>query len=192
MFKVGDKVERSDCPDSNPWILFKKRMGKTNAAVFTVTAVSDTGRYIGVDGYSVNGDQAPFHIDNFKQSTPIPVAVVSHNQHCATNRGAPYCDCKPIPVGVKADQGKPRLGLVLVEVPHAFEKLGTLLGFGADKYAVGNWDKVPEGEMRYLDALMRHLTQHHKGEKVDPESGELHLAHAAVNIMFLLDKELRK
>lgn len=105
-------------------------------------------------------------------------------------------DAKPInpvnPAGVKADQGKPRLGLVLVEVPHAFEKLGTLLGFGADKYAVGNWDKVPEGEMRYLDALIRHLTQHHKGEKVDPESGELHLAHAAVNIMFLLDKELRK
>ncbi|WP_459625706.1 dATP/dGTP diphosphohydrolase domain-containing protein, partial [Enterobacter hormaechei] len=107
------------------------------------------------------------------------VYVVSHNLDCATQRGAPYCDCKPIPVGVKADQGKPRLGLVLVEVPHAFEKLGTLLGFGADKYAVGNWDKVPEGEMRYLDALMRHLTQHHKGEKVDPESGELHLAHAA-------------
>lgn len=95
-------------------------------------------------------------------------------------------------VGVKADKGKPRLGLVLVEVPHALEKVGTLLGFGADKYAVGNWDKVPEGEMRYLDALMRHLTSHHKGEKVDPESGELHLAHAAVNIMFLLDKELRK
>lgn len=99
---------------------------------------------------------------------------------------------KSIGVGVKADQGKPRLGLVLVEVPHAFEKIGTMLGFGADKYSVGNWDKVPEGEMRYLDALLRHMTEHHKGEKVDPESGELHLAHAAVNIMFLLDKELRK
>lgn len=192
MFKVGDKVERSDCPDSNPWLLFKKTTGKTNEAVFTVTAVSTQGRYIGVDGYSVNGTQTPFHVDNFKPSTPTPVAVVSHNPHCSTQRGASYCDCKPIPVGVKADQGKPRLGLVLVEVPHAFEKLGTLLGFGADKYAVGNWDKVPEGEMRYLDALMRHLTQHHKGEKIDPESGELHLAHAAVNIMFLLDKELRK
>ena len=113
---------------------------------------------------------------------------------CLICNEAGVCNCKPNPttVGVKADQGKPRLGLVLVEVPHAFEKLGKLLGFGADKYAVGNWDKVPEGEMRYLDALMRHLTQHHKGEKVDPESGELHLAHAAVNIMFLLDKELRK
>ncbi|UVX31955.1 hypothetical protein A2a_b_00048 [Klebsiella phage VLCpiA2a] len=121
-----------------------------------------------------------------------------HESGCTIWNGAGVCNCiksdaNPInPVGVKADQGKPRLGLVLVEVPHAFEKLGTLLGFGADKYAVGNWDKVPEGEMRYLDALMRHLTQHHKGEKVDPESGELHLAHAAVNIMFLLDKELRK
>lgn len=119
--------------------------------------------------------------------------VVSHKLSCSLFHGGVYCSCgNANPVGVKADQGKPRLGLVLVEVPHAFEKLGTLLGFGADKYAVGNWDKVPEGEMRYLDALMRHLTQHHKGEKVDPESGELHLAHAAVNIMFLLDKELRK
>lgn len=121
-----------------------------------------------------------------------------HESGCTIWNGAGVCNCiksdvNPVNlVGVKADQGKPRLGLVLVEVPHAFEKLGTLLGFGADKYAVGNWDKVPEGEMRYLDALMRHLTQHHKGEKVDPESGELHLAHAAVNIMFLLDKELRK
>lgn len=122
-----------------------------------------------------------------------------HDSDCTAWNGAGVCSCGYKPrvnpanlVGVKADKGKPRLGLVLVEVPHALEKVGTLLGFGADKYAVGNWDKVPEGEMRYLDALMRHLTQHHKGEKVDPESGELHLAHAAVNIMFLLDKELRK
>lgn len=130
--------------------------------------------------------------------------ISAHASGCTIWNGAGVCNCstqetnyKPRvnpanKLGVKADQGKPRLGLVLVEVPHAFEKLGKLLGFGADKYAVGNWDKVPEGEMRYLDALMRHLTQHHKGEKVDPESGELHLAHAAVNIMFLLDKELRK
>jgi hypothetical protein len=185
MFKVGDKVERVvDCPDSNPWLLFKSKTGKTNAAVFTVTAVSSSGRYIGVDGYSVNGDSAMFHIDNFKPAVPAPVSVSSDNYVPRVNPATK--------LGIKADQGKPRLGLVLVEVPHAFEKLGTLLGFGADKYAVGNWDKVPEGEMRYLDALMRHLTQHHKGEKVDPESGELHLAHAAVNIMFLLDKELRK
>lgn len=131
--------------------------------------------------------------EHWDSNPPVDVVQV-HKSDCLIWNGAGVCNCKsdPTTVGVKADQGKPRLGLVLVEVPHAFEKLGTLLGFGADKYAVGNWDKVPEGEMRYLDALMRHLTQHHKGEKVDPESGELHLAHAAVNIMFLLDKELRK
>ena len=123
----------------------------------------------------------------------------THESCCTIWNGAGVCNCGFTPrvnpantVGVKADKGKPRLGLVLVEVPHAFEKVGTLLGFGADKYSVGNWDKVSEGEMRYLDALMRHLTEHHKGNKVDPESGELHLAHAAVNILFLLDKELRK
>lgn len=122
---------------------------------------------------------------------PANILIAKHAPGCSALKGAEFCDCQK-PQGVKADKGKPRLGLVLVEVPHALEKVGTLLGFGADKYAVGNWDKVPEGEMRYLDALMRHLTSHHKGEKVDPESGELHLAHAAVNIMFLLDKELRK
>lgn len=149
-------------------------------------------------------------VDGPSVDTEQTLKWVRHASGCAIWKGADACTCpKPEPIGgvdisyntsgnqgilngVKADQGKPRLGLVLVEVPHALEKLGTLLGFGADKYSVGNWDKVPEGEMRYLDALMRHLTSHHKGEKVDPESGELHLAHAAVNIMFLLDKELRK
>lgn len=129
-----------------------------------------------------------------KENPPTLINCLRHKEFQVVY--CKYCSQEYIDVakhvGIKADQGKPRLGLVLVEVPHAFEKLGTLLGFGADKYAVGNWDKVQEGEMRYLDALMRHLTQHHKGEKVDPESGELHLAHAAVNIMFLLDKELRK
>ncbi|QQV91718.1 hypothetical protein vBKpPFBKp16_029 [Klebsiella phage vB_KpP_FBKp16] len=132
-------------------------------------------------------------VDGPSVDSVVKTRLSAHASGCTIWNGAGVCNCnEPTTVGVKADQGKPRLGLVLVEVPHAFEKLGTLLGFGADKYAVGNWDKVPEGEMRYLDALMRHLTQHHKGEKVDPESGELHLAHAAVNIMFLLDKELRK
>lgn len=167
MFKVGDKVRRICGFDTKGWLTFKTRMGKSNEDYFTVTATSHLCSFIGIDGYEIRGDISPFNACNFTLVNP----EVS---------------------GIKADQGKPRLGLVLVEVPHAFEKLGTLLGFGADKYSVGNWDKVPEGEMRYLDALMRHLTQHHRGEKVDPESGELHLAHAAVNIMFLLDKELRK
>lgn len=93
--------------------------------------------------------------------------------------------------GVKYDQGKPRLSLPLVETPYAFQELGTMLTFGADKYGVGNWLKVPNKEERYLDALMRHLSSHCRGNKLDDESGKLHLAHAAVNLMFLLELELR-
>lgn len=94
-------------------------------------------------------------------------------------------------VSFKLDEGKPRVGLVLREVPHAIEKLGTVLGFGAEKYSVGNWKKLEDIEGRFLDSLMRHLVSYHKGQKVDPESGESHLAHAFFNIAILLEQELR-
>lgn len=92
--------------------------------------------------------------------------------------------------GVKYDAGKPRLGLHLVEVPHAFEAVGTLLGKGAEKYSVGNWKAVPDAEQRYLDAMLRHLTAHYKGEVIDPETEQKHLAAVAVNALFLLELSL--
>lgn len=96
------------------------------------------------------------------------------------------------PVGFKLDAGKPRIGLVLREVPHAIEKLGTVLGFGAEKYSIGNWKNLEDIEGRFLDSMMRHLTAYHKGEKVDPESGESHLAHAFFNLAILLEQEQRQ
>lgn len=92
----------------------------------------------------------------------------------------------------KLDAGKPRIGLVLREVPHAIEKLGTVLGFGAEKYSIGNWKNLEDIEGRFLDSMMRHLTAYHKGEKVDPESGESHLAHAFFNLAILLEQEQRQ
>lgn len=91
----------------------------------------------------------------------------------------------------KLDTGKPRVGLVLREVPYAIEKLGTVLGFGAEKYSVGNWRGLEDINGRFLDSMMRHLVAYHKGEKVDPESGESHLAHAFFNLAILLEQEGR-
>jgi hypothetical protein len=91
----------------------------------------------------------------------------------------------------KLDEGKPRVGLVLREVPHAIEKLGTVLGFGAEKYSVGNWKDLEDIEGRFLDSLMRHLVEYHKGEKVDQESGESHLTHALFNLAILVEQEQR-
>ena len=91
-------------------------------------------------------------------------------------------------VGTKHDHGKPILGAV---PPHAELAVGRVLTFGSNKYARGNWDKVEDHENRYMDAALRHLNAHRRGELTDSESGESHLAHAACCILFMLDKQER-
>lgn len=93
-----------------------------------------------------------------------------------------------VQVGTKHDHGKPILGAV---PPHAELAVGRVLTFGAEKYARGNWDKVEDHENRYMDAALRHLNAHRRGELTDSESGESHLAHAACCILFMLDKQER-
>lgn len=93
-----------------------------------------------------------------------------------------------VQVGTKHDQGKPILGAV---PPHAELAVGRVLTFGSNKYARGNWDKVEDHENRYMDAALRHLNAHRRGELTDSESGESHLAHAACCILFMLDKQER-
>ena len=96
-------------------------------------------------------------------------------------------DCAPA-IGTKHDHGKPILGAV---PPHAELAVGRVLTFGSNKYARGNWDKVEDHENRYMDAALRHLNAHRRGEITDGESGESHLAHAACCILFMLDKQER-
>lgn len=94
--------------------------------------------------------------------------------------------------GMKYDGGKPRMDLLLSGCPNALEQVSEILTFGAQKYAAHSWQTVPQGEDRYLAALLRHLTAHGKGEVNDPESGMSHLAHAACNALFILELEARK
>src|SRR6478736_6527179 len=96
------------------------------------------------------------------------------------------------PGGMKYDGGKPRMDLLLSGCPNALEQVSQILTFGAQKYAAHSWQTVPQGEDRYLAALLRHLTAHSKGEVNDPESGMSHLAHAACNALFILELEARK
>ncbi len=94
--------------------------------------------------------------------------------------------------GMKYDSGKPRMDLLLAGCPQALEQVSSILTFGAEKYAEHSWQTVPNGDARYLAALLRHLTAHAKGEKNDPESDMSHLAHAACNALFILELEMRK
>lgn len=94
--------------------------------------------------------------------------------------------------GVKLDQGKPRLDLVLGGFARALLEVGKIGTFGANKYTDHGWIDVPNGEQRYTDALLRHLLAERSGEHADSESGLPHAAHAAWCALARLDLQLRQ
>lgn len=96
-----------------------------------------------------------------------------------------------VPSGVKHDQGKPMAGLMLQDFARALEAVATVTTFGAQKYSPSGWLAVPEAERRYTDALCRHLLASLRGEATDSESGLPHLAHAAWNVLAVLELQMR-
>lgn len=83
--------------------------------------------------------------------------------------------------GFKADAEKPRWDLL----PWGpVEDIVRVLTLGARKYAPDNWQKVPEAPRRYLAALFRHIIARVRGERLDPETGLPHLAHAGCCLLF--------
>jgi hypothetical protein len=86
-------------------------------------------------------------------------------------------------VGLKFDTMKPRPSLFPAEAILATSRV---LTSGSTKYSDDNWKLVPGAKKRYLDALWRHLLAYQSGEKLDPETGENHLAHVMCNVSFLL------
>lgn len=67
-------------------------------------------------------------------------------------------------------------------------EVAKVMTFGAKKYNAHNW----RGGFKYsrlIAAILRHVFAYNSGEKLDPETGLSHLAHAACGIMFLLEFE---
>ena len=81
-------------------------------------------------------------------------------------------------LGMKFDDGKPMWRLLPFR---ELREVVDILTFGVKKYAVDNWKKVIPPE-RYIDAAFRHFTSWVEGEKIDPETGKSHLAHAVCKI----------
>jgi hypothetical protein len=108
--------------------------------------------------------------------------------HCLICKNHP-CVCADIikyeadKKGRKDDNDKIRMDLLPFE---SLEAVAKVLTFGAKKYADNNWQKVDNAESRYTGALLRHLSKHLQGEKIDAESGLSHLSHAATNVLFLV------
>lgn len=86
-------------------------------------------------------------------------------------------------LGVKFDLGKAQWRLVPFG---AMSEVVDVLTYGAQKYAPDNWKHVDGAVDRYTDAGFRHFVAYANGEKVDPESGCSHLAHAMCCLLFLL------
>ena len=91
-------------------------------------------------------------------------------------------------IGEKHDKGKWRFSLLPIEPLLEFVKV---LEYGCRKYAEENWKSVENPRRRYFDAMMRHLlVWFYTEEKLDPETGFSHLAHAGCCLWFLLWFEL--
>ena len=105
---------------------------------------------------------------------------------CGISRMHCLCSFKQQPdqdIGPKYDEGKLQYSLI---PPIATKALAEVLTFGASKYAPNSWQKVPDAERRYLDALIRHLEAYRSGEELDSESNLSHLSHLLCNASFLL------
>lgn len=85
--------------------------------------------------------------------------------------------------GLKDNLDKPAVELLPSK---ALLAVAEVIGFGARKYAPHNWRRGVSWTQT-LGSAQRHLLAWNDGEDLDPETGYTHLAHAATQIMFLIE-----
>ena len=83
---------------------------------------------------------------------------------------------------IKHDGGKVDLTLLPFE---SLEAIAKVMMFGAEKYERDNWKKC-EDSNRYMQAMLRHLSEIQKGNDIDEETGLSHMSHVGCNVLFLL------
>lgn len=92
---------------------------------------------------------------------------------------------------MKFDGDKPRPSLVPI-IP--IRLVNQVLEFGAQKYAADSW-RAPDREVvewsRTYDSVRRHLDEWYMRNDDDEESGLPHLAHAATQLLFLIEHTQR-
>jgi hypothetical protein len=85
--------------------------------------------------------------------------------------------------GKKFDNGKPNLSLLPSK---AIFEIGRVLSYGEHKYGAHNWRKGIKFS-RNIAAALRHIFAYLANEDTDKESGCHHLAHACVDLMFVIE-----
>lgn len=120
----------------------------------------------------------------FKPLTPLEAEALKRAVAEADPNGL-----DPHQPGAKLDAGKCKAA-VLADFALALKAVADVGTYGADKYTRGGWQNVPDGVVRYSDALWRHLLAA-RHEPHDRDTGLKHLAHAAWNILAILELEAR-
>ena len=76
-------------------------------------------------------------------------------------------------------KGKPDLSINLGPLG---ARMAEVVKVGDEKHGPGSWRSLDSGQ--FLEAASRHLSALRQGEDTDPESGESHWAHVAVNALY--------
>lgn len=84
--------------------------------------------------------------------------------------------------GARYNNGKPDYSLIPL---CTLEEEARVWMYGKAKYAAWNWAKGMPWSVPFGSA-MRHLAAWQKGEDIDPESGQSHLAHVMCNMRMLM------
>ena len=85
---------------------------------------------------------------------------------------------------MKVSEGKYEPTLVYVSF---IEEIARVRRYGIEKHDNSeDWRTTPIVD--HFDAMLRHINAHIDGEILDPESGLMHLSHAAANIMFEIER----
>lgn len=94
----------------------------------------------------------------------------------------------PIPGAVKYDSGKiPVSRGVTQYFPRALTLVGAVSVMGAKKYDWEGFRYVESGQQRYQDAALRHELKEKIEGELDGESGLLHKAHKAWDVLAELE-----
>lgn len=72
--------------------------------------------------------------------------------------------------------------------PNAIEEVSRVLELGAKKYGkLSRQDTTEISHTHMIGKALRHITAHLKGHDTDPEIGTQHIAHAATDLLILLE-----
>lgn len=93
--------------------------------------------------------------------------------------------------GAKLDAGKMLPWLCISGFSRALTCVAQVTTQGAKKYTPNGWASVADGEARYMEAFGRHMLALGRGEVLDKDTGCMHKAQMAWNILASLELELR-